>query len=184
MAHIRLAGELEEGPPEADSFFNLGAENFKTKLDRIKKARKERQSGPLPGDRRSQCRLGAGSMNCAQAIADVRKGGKKVYAYLESADTRDYLLALACDEVCLPESGWLMLTGIRAEVTFYKELFEKIGVQADMLQMGDSKGAAEPYTRTSMSERRPQATRQACSTITSTTDLSSASSSPGRRQET
>src|SRR5262249_6697779 len=34
----------------------------------------------------------------------------------------------------------------------YKDLFEKIGVKADMLQMGDFKGAAEPYTRSSMSK--------------------------------
>src|SRR5437667_8060272 len=44
-----------------------------------------------------------------------------------------------------------MLTGLRAEVSFYKDLFDKIGVKADMLQMGDFKGAAEPYTRSGMS---------------------------------
>ena len=38
-----------------------------------------------------------------------------------------------------------MLTGVRAEVSFYKDLFDKIGVKADMLHMGDSKAAAEPY---------------------------------------
>src|SRR5207253_4359576 len=64
---------------------------------------------------------------------------------------KDYLVALACDEAGMPESGWLMLTGVRGQVTFYKDLFEKIGVKADMLQMGDFKGAAEPFTRSSMS---------------------------------
>ncbi len=88
----------------------------------------------------------------SRAIADFRKAGKKVFAYLEAGSTKDYLLGLACDEVCLPESGWLMLTGIRAEVSFYKDLFEKIGVKADMLQMGDFKAAAEPFMRSSMSE--------------------------------
>src|SRR5262249_46104332 len=69
----------------------------------------------------------------------------------ESGESKDYLLATACDEICLPEPGWLMLTGTRAEVTFYADLFKNIGVQADMLQMGDFKGAAEPFTRSSMS---------------------------------
>src|SRR6202041_3509004 len=77
---------------------------------------------------------------------------KKVFAYLDSADTMDYLLAVACDEVCLPESGTLMLTGLRAEVTFYKELFDRIGVKADMLAMGEAKTAAEPFTRPSPSD--------------------------------
>jgi protease-4 len=51
----------------------------------------------------------------------------------------------------MPESAWLMLTGMRAEVSFYKGLFDKLDIKADMLQMGDFKGAAEPYTRTEMS---------------------------------
>ena len=38
----------------------------------------------------------------------------------------------------------LMLTGISMQVTFYKGLFEKLGIKADMLQMGAFKGAAEP----------------------------------------
>ncbi len=75
-----------------------------------------------------------------------------MFAYLDSAETMDYLLAVACDEVCLPESGSLMLTGLRAEVTFYKDLFDKIGVKADMLTMGDAKTAAEPFMRTNLTD--------------------------------
>src|SRR5205823_7940256 len=56
----------------------------------------------------------------------------------------------------LPEAGWLMLTGVRAEMTFYKDLFEKVGIKADMLQMGAFKGAAEPYTRNKMSPENRQ----------------------------
>src|SRR5262249_49517727 len=78
----------------------------------------------------------------------------------ESGAAKDYLVGLACDEVVSPESGWLMLTGMRSEVTFYKDLLDWIGVKADMLQMGDFKGAAEPFTRSSMSpELRSQLTK-------------------------
>ena len=66
------------------------------------------------------------------------------------------MLALACDDVCVPDAAWLMLTGIRLEATFYKGLLEKVGVKADMLQMGDFKGAAEPYTRDSLSDANRQ----------------------------
>src|SRR5262249_35357970 len=47
-------------------------------------------------------------------------------------------------------------TGVRAEVTFYKDLFEKVGVKADMLQMGAYKGAAEPFTRNKLSPENRQ----------------------------
>jgi len=152
IAHIRLAGALDEAPIPTDLPFGTGHENFKSKLDRIKKAQKDPavQALYLQIDGAG---IGWGKLDeMSKAIADFRKSGKKVFAYVESGEPRDYLLALAADEVCLPESGWLLLVGMRMEVSFYKELFEKIGVKADMLQMGEFKGAAEPYTRTTLSE--------------------------------
>src|SRR5262249_25555292 len=64
----------------------------------------------------------------------------------------EYAVACACDEVCVPESGWVLLTGVRMEVMFYKDLLDKLGIKADMLQMGAFKGAAEPMSRSSMSK--------------------------------
>lgn len=153
LAHIKLHGDLDETPVAADPIFGLGAENFKSKLDRIKKAKNDAaiQGLYLQID---GLHVGWGKLDeLRRAVADFRQAGKKAYAYLESGDAKDYLLASACDEVCVPESGWLMLTGLRGGMTFYKDLFDKIGIKADMLQMGDFKGAAEPYTRTSMSEQ-------------------------------
>jgi protease-4 len=152
LAHIKLSGSLAEAPPSTDPLFGARREHFKSKLDRINKARKDDKIHALLLQI-DDLSIGWGKLDeLSRAIAEVRKSGKKVFAYLESGNTKDYLLALACDEVCLPESGSLMLTGVRAEVTFFKDLFEKIGVQADMLQMGDFKSAAEPFTRKHMSK--------------------------------
>lgn len=85
------------------------------------------------------------------AIAKVRQANKRVIADLHDASTVDYLVALGCDEIIMPESGTLMLPGVRAEITFFGGLFEKLGVQADILQVGDFKGAGEPFTRKEMS---------------------------------
>jgi protease-4 len=86
-----------------------------------------------------------------QAIARVQAKGKKVHAYLDGADNMDFLLATACDEVVMPEPGVVMTVGVRAEVTFYKKLFDMLGVKAEMLRVGEFKSAAEPYSRTEMS---------------------------------
>ena len=85
------------------------------------------------------------------AVARVRAQGKKVFADVHSASTRDYLVAAACDQVIMPESGSLMINGLQAEVMFFKGLFDKLGIQADFIQVGDFKGASEPFTRTGMS---------------------------------
>jgi protease-4 len=150
-AHIKLAGSMEEGPVADDPLFGGGVENFKAKLDRIKKAKDDTAVQGLvlhlAGIEASWGKLD----ELRRAVADFRKTGKKAFAFVEAGDIADYLLALACDEVCMPEPGWLMLTGLRAEATFYKDLLDHLGVKADMLQMGDFKGAAEPFTRDRMS---------------------------------
>jgi protease IV len=86
------------------------------------------------------------------AIARLRKAGKPVYAELTTATGGQYLLAIACDRVAMPSSGMLIIPGVRAEVTFYKGLLDKLGLQFDALQMGKFKGAAEPLTRNNMSK--------------------------------
>jgi protease-4 len=160
LAHIKLSGSLEEAPPSSDPLFGSLSEHFKSKLDRIHKAQKDASVHALYLQL-DGLDIGWGKLDeLSRAIADFRKSGKKVFAYLESGNTKDYLVALACDEVCVPEPGQLMLTGLRAEASFFKELFDKIGVQADMLQMGDFKAAAEPFMRKNMSKpARKQLTR-------------------------
>jgi len=151
VAHIRLAGSLDEAPAAEDPLFGHGGENLKAKLERIKKARDDNSVKALYLEI-DGVNTGWGKLDeLHRAVADFRKSGKKVFAYLQEGESKDYLLALGCDEVAMPESAWLMLTGMRAEVSFYKGLFDKLGVKADMLQMGEFKGAAEPYTRSEMS---------------------------------
>jgi protease-4 len=156
LAHIKLSGSLDEGPVADDPLFGSLSESFKMKLDRIKKAKND---AAISGLLLQLDGVGGrwGKLDeLRRALADFRKAGKKVYAYLEAGDSHDYLAAVACDRIFMPESGTLMLTGVRAEATFYKDLLDKIGVKADMLQMGDFKGAAEPLTRSSLSKENRQ----------------------------
>ncbi|WP_456407983.1 signal peptide peptidase SppA [Caldithrix abyssi] len=83
-----------------------------------------------------------------KAISD-----KKVYAFLGSdfSFTRDYYLACATDSIFMPADASLFLTGVRSEVTFYKDFFKKIGVEAQFLQIAEYKNAPEVYTRNTMS---------------------------------
>ncbi len=86
------------------------------------------------------------------AIGRIRAAGKPVVAHLVSGEPVDYAVAAACDTVLMPPAANLALTGVRAEVTFFKGLLDRLGVQAEILQVGEFKGAGEPLTRESMSE--------------------------------
>jgi protease-4 len=152
LAHIRINGSMDESSSNPDPLFGGGGETLRVKIDRIQKAKKDAKVKALYLEL-DGATIGWGKVDeLTHAIHDFRKSGKKVFAYLEEASAKDYMIALACDEIAAPESAWLMLVGMRLEVSFYKDLFEKLGVKADMLQMGDFKGAAEPYIRTNLSE--------------------------------
>ena len=85
-------------------------------------------------------------------IIQLRSDGIEVISYLESGGNTEYLLACAADRIVLMPSGMVGLTGLRAEVMFFRGLLDKLEVKADMYAVGKYKSAIEPYMRDSMSE--------------------------------
>ena len=85
------------------------------------------------------------------AIGRVRAAGKPVAAHLVGGAPAHYLVASACDSITLAPAATLAITGVRVEMTFFKALLDRLGVEAEILQVGEFKGAGEPLTRTSMS---------------------------------
>ena len=85
-------------------------------------------------------------------INEFREVEKETIGYLESGGNAEYLLAAAMERVVLMPTGSLNLTGLRAEVLFYKGLLDKLDIQADMLAMGKYKSGVEPYMRDGMSD--------------------------------
>lgn len=80
------------------------------------------------------------------AVADFKKSGKPVYAYLPYADEQIYYLATAADHIFLTPSAPLDLKGIATYQVFLRGTFDKIGVVPDMHHIGDYKTAINSYT--------------------------------------
>lgn len=150
FAHIQVQGSYPEGAGAPGLFGDI-LETLTDGLKRLDKAAKDDDiSGVVLHINGPD--LGWAKLNeFRQAIKRVRGSGKKVLVFMESGSTRDYLLAAGCDAIVLPESGMLMLLGVRAEVSFYRNLFDMIGVQPQMMAVGEYKAAGEPYMRTDMS---------------------------------
>ena len=85
-------------------------------------------------------------------LHEFRDTGKETIGYLESGGNAEYLLATTMDRIVLIPTGSLNLTGLRAEVLFYKGLLDKLDIEADMLAMGKYKSGVEPYMRDGMSD--------------------------------
>ena len=151
VVDLTLKGALSEEPSPVGMDGSSVKENLKGIVEKITRA------GSDPNVRGLVVRIHGLSIGLAkgyelrQAITKFRESGKKAYAFLESAENADYLVATAADEIVMPESGWLMIKGLAAEVTFYKSLFDKLGVTADWMQVGEFKSYGEPFTRTRMS---------------------------------
>lgn len=92
-----------------------------------------------------------------QAIKFFKKSGKKIFAYFNFVTTKEYYLATACDSIYLAPEGIFLLTGIRAELTFYRDLLTKhLGIEADFEHVGKYKSAPETYMRQTMSQEQKE----------------------------
>ncbi len=87
-----------------------------------------------------------------RGMQQIRKAGKRCIACLESADNRSIYLASAAEEVYLSPASTFELIGLRVESFFLKNLFDELGIRAELLPVGTYKSAGEMFTRTGMSE--------------------------------
>jgi protease-4 len=84
-------------------------------------------------------------------IKRVRTAGKKVRVFAEVYGPSELMLGAYADEIILQEGGGVSLPGIYMEEMFLADALGWLGVKADLVQVGDYKGANEQYTRTAPS---------------------------------
>ncbi|MBH9551555.1 signal peptide peptidase SppA [Inhella gelatinilytica] len=94
----------------------------------------------------------ANQREVAAALAEFKKSGKKLIAYGDSFDQRGYQLAALADEVYLHPMGMVLIEGFGRYRNYYKDLFEKVGVSANVLRAGKYKNFGEPYFTNGPSE--------------------------------
>ena len=94
------------------------------------------------------------------ALLDFKTSGKWIIAYASNYGQMNYYLASVADKVCLNPTGSIAWNGLTAQKMYYTRLFEKIGVEMQILKVGTFKSAVEPYFRTSMSDADRLQTKQ------------------------
>ena len=82
----------------------------------------------------------------------LRDEGKHLTAWLPAANTWDYYLASACDEITLPPSGRLAALGLRSETIFLKDTLALAGVEADLESIAEYKVTPDTFRRSTMTE--------------------------------
>ena len=80
-------------------------------------------------------------------LSDARARGKPVVAWLGGeASNTGYLLAAGCDRIFLHPAGQVDLVGLGAELQFFKDTLELVGVSAQYAKRGQFKSAPEQWT--------------------------------------
>jgi protease-4 len=121
-------------------------------VDALKAAKKDQRIAAVVLDLNSMS--GGGQPTLAEftaAIKDFRSSGKKVVAHGTSFLQESYYVAAAADEIYLDPMGLVAIDGYERYRTYYKDLFEKLGVEMNLFRVGAYKSAAEVYVRTDMS---------------------------------
>lgn len=86
-----------------------------------------------------------------QEILDFKKSGKPVFAFLQSAASREYYLASAADRIYISPGDMLEVKGFLLEAMYFKNGLDKLGIQFDVDHIGRYKDAGDVLTRTNMS---------------------------------
>lgn len=85
------------------------------------------------------------------ALKEFKKKGKFVYAYGEIIGQKSYYLATVADKIYLNPNGGMELKGFGREITYFKGMFEKAGIEVQDFHCGAYKSAIEPFIRKDMS---------------------------------
>ena len=121
-------------------------------LLQLRKAKADKRVGAVLLDVRM---LGAGWAKADEirdAVAEFRKSGKPIYAYMEFGSDKEYYVATAAERVYLPPIGDLFVNGLAAEAMHFKGTFDKLGIYWDAYQIAEYKTGPEAFTRKDMSE--------------------------------
>jgi len=98
--------------------------------------------------------MGGGQTSLAavgERIDAVRKAGKPVYAFATAYSDDGYQLAAHASEIWVDPLGGVLPTGPGGSRTYYKGLFDQLGIKAHIYRVGTFKSAVEPYMRADQS---------------------------------
>ncbi|TKC65506.1 signal peptide peptidase SppA [Pedobacter hiemivivus] len=87
------------------------------------------------------------------ALIDFKKSKKKVIAYSEVYTQGAYYLASVADKIYLNPEGALEFKGLKSETMFFKGALDKLGIEAQIVRVGNYKSAVEPFFTDKMSDK-------------------------------
>lgn len=158
---MAIEGLIEEQPAQSVfSSFLVGAPLTVTEIvEGLDRARTDpRITGMV-------VRVGESTMNMAglqevrDKIREFNRAGKFSVAHLELATNGAYFLASACQTIFQLPKSMLYVRGMMASSTFYRGTLDKLGIVADLYNVGEYKNAVNLYTEKKYTPPHREATQ-------------------------
>jgi protease IV len=145
---LRLQGEVPEAPAASDlgSFLERRPTSLRTFVESLDRSASD------PNVKAVVLRvsfLGTGwgrVQELRAAVQRFRKSGKPAYAHIEFCGNKEYYLASACTRIYAVPTAILQVSGLAAEVTFFRKTLDKLGIQAQFEGVGKYKNAPNTFT--------------------------------------
>jgi protease-4 len=97
--------------------------------------------------------FGFGKANeITNALLDFKTSGKFIYAYLPWASENSFYIASAADSIFAPSMGFFEMNGFGVSGLFFKNFFNKIGIDFYVEHFEDYKSAGESFSRANFSD--------------------------------
>jgi protease-4 len=151
---LRLEGGIPEKPRADMPFPFLGGSAPPTVTDVWRSLKKAAVDNRIKGIALMPRDLAAGwgkLQEMRSGLLEYKKSGKPLFVYLRTPRTPEYYLATAADQIYMVPQDYLDMKGLRAEITYFKGAFDKLGVNMEAEHAGKYKDALDTFTRTNMS---------------------------------
>lgn len=102
----------------------------------------------------------AGTQELHRALRSFKERGKFIVAYGRYFDQNAYHLASMADYIGVHPIGLIDLRGYGAQIPFFKDLLDKMGVKMEVFYAGKFKSATEPFRRNDMSPENKTQVRE------------------------
>ena len=93
-----------------------------------------------------------GILEIGTALNEFKQAGKKIFAYSDFFDKKNYLLASYADSIFLNQDGMVLLDGFSSQKPFIRQFLEKLNIGVSTFVSGQYKSALDTFTRDTFSE--------------------------------
>ncbi|MGN1211165.1 MAG: signal peptide peptidase SppA [Candidatus Cryptobacteroides sp.] len=173
LSQLEIVEQASEDPFSSFSLASLNGTEMRTPVGLFKAVRAINEAAADPAIKFMYLRPDGVSGGLASieelrtAIVNFRKQGKAVIALCENPGNASYYLATAADKIYLYgyAGGSNMLCGMGSQITYMKDILDRLGVNMQLIRHGKYKSAGEMYIKNDISPENRQQQEEMLSAI-------------------